>query len=99
MGMFRRNYIGSSWTVYDERDGMLGWIKPAEHGPGWDWSTDLKGLRMEQQFCGTAGTLEDAQRAFKLEYQRWRAGFTDSQFDSVFRRSGPETKKTRSARS
>ena len=89
MSMFRRNYTGRWWTVYDDRDGMLGSIAPAERGPGWEWQTDLRGLRMAQQLSGAAPTLEAAQEAFKATYLRWRAKIADQQFDSVYRRSPP----------
>lgn len=67
---------------------MLGSIAPVSGG-GWEWETDLRGLRMAQQLSGTAPTLEAAQADFKAKFERWRSGCTDVEFDRVYRRSGP----------
>lgn len=88
MGSYRRRWTGKWWTVYEDRDGLLGSIAPEPSG-GWEWETDLKGLRMAQQLSGTAPTLMAAQEGFKAAYERWRAGITDAEFDRVYRRSGP----------
>lgn len=74
------------WMLYEERDGLLGWLHVAPQG-GWEWSTDLKGLRMAQQLEGYAPTLEAALIQFKHRYERWRARINDDTFDRVHRRS------------
>lgn len=86
MGSFRRRWNGKSWMVYEERDGLLGWILPATAG-GWEWETDLRAFRLAQHFRGSAPTLEAAQKAFKATYEAWRAGISDREFDEVYRRS------------
>ncbi len=88
MGNYRRRWTGQSWTIFEEGDGQLGWFVPAPKG-GWEWETDLRGLRMEHQLKGTAPTLDAAQANFKAAYERWRAKFTDEEFDRTYRRSGP----------
>lgn len=78
--------------VSEDRDGLLGYFREADGG-GWEWQTDLRGMRMGQQLAGKAPTLEAAGEAFKATYERWRARITDEKFDRVYRRSeGTETK-------
>lgn len=89
MPSYKRSWNGKWWTIYEDRDGMLGWFSPAPGG-GWEWQTDLRGLRMAQQLQGTSPTLEAAQVVFKSTYERWRAQFTDEHFDRVYRRSKPD---------
>lgn len=86
MKLFRRR-SGKWWTVFEDRDGQLGWIGLADDGDGWEWSTDLRGLRMAQQLHGRSTSLLAAQQAFKDSYVKWRPQFTDDQFDETYRRS------------
>lgn len=67
---------------------MLGSIAPMATG-GWEWETDLRGLRIAQQLRGTGANLEAAQAGFKAAYERWRSRITDEEFDRIYRRSGP----------
>lgn len=86
MPQYKRRWNGRWWTIYEERDGLLGWFTPVP-GEGWEWQTDLRGLRMAQQLSGTAPSLRAAQDDFKKAYEEWRAQFTDAEFDRPYRRS------------
>lgn len=75
--------------VYEEHDGFIGSITGSNFT--WEWTTDLKGLRIAQQLEGTSSSLKLAQEDFKAAYERFRSHISDEEFDRVYRRGPPRS--------